>query len=48
MKGLAQDLTQELTKLWQEDPWLLEQQMRTIGTPTLIIAKPDDFDQAAA
>ena len=40
--GRWHDLTQGLTDLWQDDPWLLDQQMRTIVTPTLIIAGAND------
>ena len=40
--GRWRDLTQGLTNLWQDDPWLLDQQMRTIATPTLIIAGSND------
>ena len=36
------DLTQGLEDLWQDDPWLLETEMRTIITPTLIIAGSND------
>jgi pimeloyl-ACP methyl ester carboxylesterase len=36
------DLTQGLKDLWQDDPWLLEQEMFTIVTPTLIIAGSND------
>ncbi|ASJ74702.1 alpha/beta fold hydrolase [Granulosicoccus antarcticus] len=40
--GRWADLTQAISDLWQNDPWLLEHQMRSIVTPTLIIAGSND------
>ena len=40
--GRWRDLTQGLTDLWQDDPWILEQQLRAMTTPTLIIAGSND------